>query len=183
MINNKEDFYNYIKKDREALGIVDRHIFPFGNEIARFEKELRRGEYLLNCKPIMWRLRLIYSRLKKHKLAMKCGGYSIPYNVFGEGLAIVHWGSVVVSPGANIGKFCRIHEGVTIGATNHNAKAATIGDYVFIGSGAKIIGEISIGDNVSVGAGAVVVKDVESGITVGGVPAKKISENDSSLNL
>lgn len=112
-------------------------------------------------------------------------GFSIPINVFGPGLAIVHYGTIVVAQGAKIGSNCRIHEGVTIGATNGSSKAATIGDNVFIGSGAKIIGEVTISSNVAIAANSVVVKDVicENGCTVGGVPAKIISNNDSSSNI
>ena len=58
--------------------------------------------------------------------------------------------------------------------------AATIGDNVFIGTGAKIIGDITIANDVAIGAGAVVTKDIlEAGITVAGVPAKKVSDHNS----
>ena len=51
---------------------------------------------------------------------------------------------------------------------------------VFLGSGCKIIGNVKIADNVAVGAGAVVVKDCkEENSTYAGVPAKKISSNNS----
>ena len=115
----------------------------------------------------------------------KALGISIPINVFDLGLSIVHYGTIVVSQGATVGANCRIREGVTIGATNGSAKAATIGDNVFIGSGAKIIGEVSISSNVAIAANAVVVRDVicENGCTVGGVPAKIISNNNSSSNI
>ena len=62
--------------------------------------------------------------------------------------------------------------------------APQIGNNVFIGSGAKIIGDIRIADDVAIGAQALVVKSVlEGGITVGGIPAKKISNHDSHSNL
>ena len=90
----------------------------------------------------------------------------------------------MVNRNAKVGKNCRIHEGVTIGATNGQSEAPILGDNVFIASGAKIIGNIKIANNVAIGANAVVVKDIlEEGITVGGVPAKKISDNGSELNL
>lgn len=73
---------------------------------------------------------------------------------------------------------------VNIGATNGEDQAAKLGDNVFIGSGAKIIGNIQIASDVAIGANAVVVNDVlEPGITVGGVPAKKISNNNSHSNI
>ena len=105
-------------------------------------------------------------------------------NQFGPGLSIAHSGTIVVNGNAKIGDNCRIHEGVAIGATNGSNKAAIIGRNVFIGSGAKIIGEIIIADNVCIGAGSVVVKDILTpGVTVAGNPAKVISGNDSSTNL
>ena len=51
----------------------------------------------------------------------------------------------------------------------------TIKDNVFIGAGAKILGDIVIGNNVKIGANAVVLDDVPDNCTVGGVPAKIIS--------
>lgn len=119
-----------------------------------------------------------------HHLSLKLG-FSIPINVFGLGLAIVHQGTIVVAGEAKIGANCRIHEGVTIGATNGSSLAATIGNNVFIGTGAKIIGEVAISDNVAIAANAVVVKNVicDNGCTVGGIPARMISENTSRLNL
>ena len=81
---------------------------------------------------------------------------------------------------ARIGKNCRIHEGVTIGATGKNGQAAVIGDNCFIATGAKVIGDIHLGNDIAIGANAVVTKSfIEAGITRGGVPAKKISDHTS----
>ena len=52
-----------------------------------------------------------------------------------------------------------------------------------IGPGVKIVGNVCIGDGVVVGANAVVNKDIPSGVTVGGVPAKIISNNNSDKHL
>ena len=101
-------------------------------------------------------------------------GFSIPINVFGPGLSIAHYGTIVVNPTARIGKNCRIHEGVTIGATNGDTRSALIGDNVFIGSGAKVIGNICIAPDVAIAANAVVVTNIqEAGTTWGGYPQKK----------
>lgn len=44
-----------------------------------------------------------------------------------------------------------------------------IGNNVFIGAGAKIIGNITVGNNVVIGAGAIVTKSVPDGKTVVGI--------------
>ena len=187
MITSKNEFRYYLLKDKEALRIRRDKPQLFGDEIWIFQRLLRKYEYLNNCRPygFFTHIILLLTRYRFHNLSLKLG-FSIPINVFGPGLSIVHYGTIVVSQGAKIGKNCRIHEGVTIGATNGSSKAATIGDNVFIGSGAKIIGEVNIPNNVAIGANAVVVKDIVCellGGTVGGVPAKMISNKNSSSNI
>ena len=84
-----------------------------------------------------------------------------------------HLNGIIVSHYAKIGKNCTILQQVTIAQDEHN-KAATIGDNVMIGAGAKIIGNVTIGDNVKIGANAVVVKDIPSNCTAVGVPERII---------
>jgi serine O-acetyltransferase len=117
------------------------------------------------------------------RLAVKCG-FLLPIGVFGKGLSVAHKGTIIVNHNARIGENCRIHEGVTIGSTNGPDDSPKIGNNVFIATGAKIIGDIYIADDVAIGANAVVVKSInEPGTTWGGVPARKISENNSHSNL
>ncbi len=184
MITSKKDYIKYLKADKIALGIKHKYPRIVGDEIWKFERQLRKTEYYYNCKKnIVGRIFYMYNMYKYHKLRVKLG-ISIPLNVFDSGLAIVHFGSIVVNNNAKIGKNCRIQESTTIGATNGNLKAATIGDNVFIGSGARIIGEITIANDIAIGANAVVNKNfLESGITIAGIPAKKISNNNSHSNL
>ena len=89
----------------------------------------------------------------------------------------------VISDNVVIGENCKIHTGTNIGATNGDDKAKIIGNNVYIGPGAKLVGGGRISDNVVIGANAVVTGSVEEGITVGGIPARKISDNDSSVHL
>lgn len=51
-------------------------------------------------------------------------------------------------------------------------KAPRIGNDVYIGTGAVVIGDIEVGDNVIIGANAVVIKDVPANVTAVGVPAR-----------
>ena len=54
-------------------------------------------------------------------------------------------------------------------------RCPVIGNNVMMGAGAKVIGNVTIADNIKIGAGAVVVTSfIEPGITIGGVPARKL---------
>lgn len=107
-------------------------------------------------------------------------GISIPFiTKIGKGFYIGHFGCIVVNPATVIGDNVNISQGVTIGATNRGGRmgVATIGNCVYIGPGAKIIGAISIGNNVAIGANAVVTHDVPDNAVVAGIPAKILSMN------
>ena len=126
----------------------------------------------------------VWLHFRLRKMGRKLCGYHIPPNAFEEGLSIAHWGPIVVHPTAKIGKNCRIQQCVTIGATNGQNEAATIGDNVFIGPCTSIIGKITIGSDIAIGANTVVTKSFEeNGITIAGAPARKISDNNSHSNL
>lgn len=185
MIDSKGAYRRYLAQDRLALNRQqDRHPGFFGDEIWKFEILLRKVEYDLNCRRgVFGRIVGKYHKFRFHRLSVKLG-FTIPPNVFGEGLSIPHYGTIVVHGSVRAGRNCRLQEGVTIGATNGSHKAAVIGDNCYFGSGAKVLGEVTIADDVAIGAGAVVTRDItESGTTWGGVPARKISDRDSHSNL
>lgn len=186
MIYTKEDLKVYLSADAKANSRTSVKAKLFGDEIWKYIVTLRKTEYYTNQTGLRGKITLplrIYYKLKLHNLGIKLG-YSIPINAINKGFAIVHYGTIVIANGARIGENCRIHEGVTIGATNGSRKAATIGNNVFLASGAKIIGDVTIVDDVAIAANAVVTKSImEKGTTWGGIPAKKISDNDSHSNL
>ncbi|MBE6767388.1 MAG: serine acetyltransferase [Ruminococcaceae bacterium] len=186
MITSKNDYHAFLQQDAMALGQRRTRPKLFGDDIWKFERCLRRREYYLSLsrnKKVLFLLPLIANHLRFRKLSFKLG-FSIPARVFEEGLSIAHYGTIVVHPHAKVGKNCRLHEGVNIGATNGSERAPVIGNNVFIGTGAKIIGDITIADDVAIGANAVVVRSItEAGTTWGGVPARKLSDNDSHSNL
>lgn len=110
-------------------------------------------------------------------------GISIsPLSPVGPGLYIGHFGGIVVNHGAVIGANCNLQQGVTLGKANRGSKAGApiIGNNVFIGAGAKIIGRVYVGDGAAIGANAVVTNDVPPGAAVAGVPARVVSDQGSA---
>jgi serine O-acetyltransferase len=100
----------------------------------------------------------------------------------GSGLYIGHFGGIVINQDVVIGNNCNLSHDVTLGQVNRGERAGcpVIGDNVYIGPGAKIIGRIRVGHNAAIGANAVVVDDVPDGSAVGGIPARVISNNGSA---
>ena len=91
---------------------------------------------------------------------------------FGPGFVLIHSSGVVINGAARGGRDVKLEHAVTIGAEKN--AFPTLGDDVFVGAGAKIIGGIKVGSHVRVGANAVVVEDVPDYATVAGVPAKVV---------
>lgn len=90
----------------------------------------------------------------------------------GGGLYIAHpIGTVIAAE--EIGENCSIIANVTIGMRNEWA-FPRIGNNVFIGAGARVLGGIHVGDGAVIGANAVVIHDVPAGATVVGIPARVI---------
>ena len=77
---------------------------------------------------------------------------------------------IAISVRARVGTGCTIFQNVTIGSNtfldSKNAGMPTIGDNVFIGAGANIIGNVKIGNNVRIGAGCTVTIDIPDNATV-----------------
>jgi len=94
----------------------------------------------------------------------------------GPGFVILHSVGVVINGAIIAGENLIIEHGVTIGAEKY--KIPNIGNNVFIGAGAKIIGEVRIGNNVKIGANAVVLKDIPDNSTAVGIPARVIERNN-----
>ncbi len=96
----------------------------------------------------------------------------------GKGLFIAH-GEVVIDGVVSLGDACVLSPWVTIGLSGRrrnvfDARGPRIGDRVFIGTGAKVLGPITVGDDVRIGANTVVIDDVPAGSTVVGTPARVV---------
>lgn len=102
-------------------------------------------------------------------------GFSIPFDVIGEGLSLPHYGTIVNSIFSKIGKNARIHIRVNIGESNGGAHI--IGHNIYIGLGEKLFGKITLGNNVIIVANAAVNKSFEEdNIVLAGVLVKIVEK-------
>lgn len=102
-----------------------------------------------------------------------------PKTKIGNGLFIGHNGPLIINAEVVIGKNCNIGPNVVIGQENRGKRKGTpvIGDKVWIGSNAVIVGKITIGNNVLIAPGAYVNFDVPSNTIVVGNPGKMINSD------
>ncbi|WOO41447.1 serine O-acetyltransferase [Rubellicoccus peritrichatus] len=164
--------------DNLGIGSLFKHLiygesfrYNFWMRTCKFSHGKRLLKYTLH--PIA---RLIYSHYT-YKM-----GISIPFTTdIGSGFYIGHFGGIVVNWRSTIGKNCNISHGVTLGQANRgrNKGYPIVGDDVYIGPGAKIIGAVKVGNNVAIGANCVVTKDIPDNSVVVGIPGKVISQEGS----
>lgn len=137
----------------------------------KFERVFQRGRrHYLKEHFLRARLYQVFCRLYFH-----C---DIPFRTeIAEGVYFCHnaFGVVINSNAKLMGGV--IQHGVTIGETDAQ-EAPTIGEDVFIGARAIVLGNIKVGNHAKIGAGAVVVKDVPPGSTVVGNPACIVHKGD-----
>jgi serine O-acetyltransferase len=101
----------------------------------------------------------------------------------GKNLFIDHGSGVVIGETAIIMDNVVIYHGVTLGGTGKEKgkRHPTIGNNVFIGCGAKVLGNITIGDNVKIGANTVVLDSIPDNVTVVGNAGHIISKKVKNL--
>ena len=113
-----------------------------------------------------------FFKLRKYNKMLQFFSCDIPIETkIGKGLVLPHGGNgIFISRGACIGENCTIFQQVTIGSNtlkeSKNKGVPVIGNNVYIGAGAKIIGNVIVGDNVRIGANAIVTLDIHSNATV-----------------
>ena len=144
MIENKADLKLYLKEDKAALHIDRKRPKPFRDDIWRFEIILRKDEYWHNCgKGIIGKLMQNWYALRHHRKGVRLG-LQVPLNVCDYGLHINHYGLLIISPYAKIGKYFNVHQGCNIGTNTKGNDAPVIGDNVFFAPGVKAFGDIKI---------------------------------------
>ena len=133
--------------------------------------------YYTRSKPVLKYSIYPFSRIILNHLMYKYGISIDPCTKIGSGFYIGHFGGIVVNDQSVIGKNCNMSHGVTVGQANRgkNKGYPMLGDNIFIGPGAKIVGAIKIGNNVAIGANCVVTKDIQDNSVVVGIPGRVIS--------
>ena len=165
MIKNKSDLIEYLNEDKRIMNVTRKK--PSLHQVCwRYLILLRKAEYYTNVGGVLKK----WYQFRLNALSIKTGIF-IPINTFGKGLAIPHYGTIIVNGSARFGDYCVIQAGVNVSANAHG------GNYVYLAPGAKINENLTIADHVIVGSNCVVTHSVEDeGCTVAGVPAKKISD-------
>lgn len=141
-----------------------------GDPIMDFLKEMRMCQFYMHRGGV----KLAYHKLRYNKLSLKLG-FSIGFNVFGYGLVIPHYGTIVVGNSNHCGNYCVLHTSTCI-----SDNGIEIGDSLYLATGAKITAKVILGDNISVGANSVVNKSFEAGNEmIAGTPAMVIKYSNS----
>ena len=122
------------------------------------------------------------AHLRLYRLSHKTGIQIPARTEIGEGFYIGHFGRVIIHPDSVIGKNVNIGTGVTIGQENRGKRIGTphIGDDVWIGTNAVIVGNITIGSDVLIAPLAYVNFDVPDHSIVIGNPARIISRDNAT---
>ncbi len=184
MIQSKEDYLFYLEADRIALRQTRQKPKLLGDDVWKYQRALRKCEYVSNCKKGLLRkiLRaLAYYRLRRLSLITEL---QVPINVCGPGLSIPHRGMLIIDERVKIGENCRMQNLTHIGTANQRVGCPKIGNNVYIGTCCSIYGDITIADGIAIGANSVVNKSFTApNIGIAGAPAKKINNVGSKNNL
>jgi serine O-acetyltransferase len=155
--NVRRDLRNH--KSWRHRGFWALVVYRFG----RWALEVRFG-------PARWALGKVYGVLNLFSEIVT--GVVLQRTVLiGEDFHLIHPEGIRIHPGVVIGNRVGLMHRVTIG-TNMGPGVPVIGNDVFIGCGATVLGRIRIGDGAHIAANSLVISDVPPGHTAVGVPAK-----------
>ena len=167
----KYDIFRYYGKYKE--GFIRFFFKPLG---LKYIIVFRKCQYSKNI------ISRYYYRLRLYFLTRKTS-IQIHYKTkIGRGFYIGHFGRIIINPDVIIGKNVNIATGVTIGQENRGKRKGvpTIGDCVWIGTNAVIVGKISIGNDVLIAPLSYVNFDVPDHSIVIGNPAKIINRDNAT---
>lgn len=135
---------------------------------------LRFIRYLRRCQTTRKGIKWYFYRFLLESMTRRYG-LEIPYKCkIGKGFYLGHAYNITVNPNVEIGEWCNLHKGVTIGRQNRGIKKGVpkIGNRVWIGVNATVVGKIIIGDDVLIAPGAYVNCDIPDHSVVVGNPCQ-----------
>ncbi len=176
--------------DQSVQEIIESDLKRYGSEKSLFKVLFSTSFHYTGFKFLyFWRkasaknnfvLQKLFYKAIVRRLSYKYG-FQIPVNTqIGKGFYIGHYGAIVINKNAKIGMNCNITHGVTIGRTNRGKLQGCpqLGNHVWIGAGAVIVGKIKIGNNVLIAPNAYVNVDVPDNSLVLGNPGEIISRDN-----
>ena len=165
------------------IGSVELHCVA-AYRFGRWTAGLRRGGALPGLAGVVL---TVVHRIWNRRMTSRHHVDISPRSVIGPGLLVMHYHGLIVGP-SQIGGNCVLHQNVTIGqrVAGGDQGVPHIGDSVWIGPGATIVGSIVIGSGSTISAGAVVTRDIPERSLVAGNPGRVISkeyDNGPMLNF
>ncbi len=182
MIFSKTDLKFYIMADmmmnrgKYKWSLKDRiKHFVMPDYIMRYLKSMRYCAYYHNVQHITPPDLILrpFHEIRYRKLGIKLG-LSIGVNTLGYGVVIPHYGTIVIGNSNRIGNYAVLH---TSSCISDNGK--TIGDALYLASGAKMTSKLTLGNNISIGANSVVNKSFDSNCMIAGTPAIRIKDAEA----
>jgi serine O-acetyltransferase len=182
---NKKEYQFYINADRIISGrpanslkrTIKLLFFP--DHIQKFMLLLRKVEYLSDKPGVFKKIKLFIATYRFKKISLRLG-FSIPTHVFGPGLYIPHYGTIVVNENTKVGANCVLHTSTCIAGS----ELKILGNNVYISTGAIILGEVTIADNVTISANTMVNKSfLNKNMLIGGTPAKELKDRKAWFEL
>ncbi|WP_444550471.1 serine O-acetyltransferase [Candidatus Magnetomonas plexicatena] len=165
----REDFRSLLQKDPAVKGVLDIILNHSGFHAVVIYR-IVHGLYNIGL--------VLLARFISTAGRFLTGVEIHPAARIAPGFVIDHGMGVVIGETTEIGQGCLIYQGVTLGGTGkeRGKRHPTLGKYVVVGAGAKVLGPIEIGDFVKIGANSVVLNSVPAHSIVVGVPGKVVKD-------
>ncbi len=172
----KEDIQTIMERDPAAKSPIQIFFFYPGFKAVR----MYRKAHKYYVKKHFFRAHWLTNRMRK-----KTGIEIHPGATIGKRLFIDHGAGIVIGETSVIGDDVTLYQGVTLGGTGKESgkRHPTLGNYVTVGAGAKVLGSITVGNNSKIGAGAIVLKNVPKNSTVVGNPGRIVEKKRTSALL
>jgi serine O-acetyltransferase len=186
-LESELSLWDLIRADIKAANPNLRHLTGRAFWVRALGKAVVAGSVRV---VVIYRLSHVLARRGQIPLAMVLRAWGVrtsgaeinPQADIGPGLYVAHAVGVGVGAYATIGRNCRIHLGALIGPQPHPAQPqplrTVIGDDVYIGSHAVIMGGVTIGRGATIGANAVVLRDVEPFAVVAAPPGRVVAKRE-----